>query len=138
MDQADLGGTHARHAGTLTIDQVLALLEESVYHVLYRSCATHPMTEADLQALLDWLRIYNAHQLTDLLLYSDGRFMQLIEKPETVVQALYARIQQYLRHTQVVTMSGGPGSQRWFKEWSMAFGHVHATDLHPLTRAVAT
>ncbi len=126
-------------AGDLTIDEVLELLDKSIYHVLYRSRATHALTEADLQALLVVSRTFNAHhQLTGVLLYSDGQFVQLIEGLEEVVQALYARIQQDPRHTQVVTMSDGPGPQRWFSEWSMAFGHVDATELHHMSQAAET
>lgn len=117
--------------GELTIDEVIARLEESIYHVLYRSQATHAPTEADLQALLEWSHTYNAaHDITGLLLYSDGRFVQLVEGPEATVRALYARIQQDTRHTQVVTLSDGPGPQRWFADWHMAFGHVEAPELH--------
>jgi hypothetical protein len=35
-------------AGELSIDEVLALLDSSLYHVLYRSRATQAPTEADL------------------------------------------------------------------------------------------
>jgi hypothetical protein len=125
--------------GELTIDEVLALLANSTYHVLYRSRATHTPTEADLQALLDWSRAYNAQQqITGLLLYSDGRYVQLVEGPEAAVRTLYARIQQDLRHTQVVTVSEGPGPQRWFADWQMAFGHVEAPELHQTLQAVET
>jgi hypothetical protein len=103
--------------GELTIDEVLALLDNSPYHVLYRSRATQAPTEADLQALLEWSRTYNAqHQITGLLLYSDGQFVQLFEGPEAVVRPLFARIQADPRHTQVVTVSEGPGPQRWFAD----------------------
>lgn len=125
--------------GTLTIEEVIALLDASTYHVLYRSRATSAPTEAELQALLEWSRTYNAQQqLTGLLLYSDGQFVQLLEGPEAAVRALYARIQQDLRHTQVVTLSEGPGPHRWFSEWSMAFGYVDAVALHHLSQAVET
>jgi hypothetical protein len=125
--------------GELTIDEVLARLEESTYHVFYRSRATQAFTEVDLQALLEWSRIYNAqHQITGLLLYSDGRFVQLIEGDEDAVRALYARIQKDTRHTQVVTLSDGPGPQRWFADWYMAFGHVDAPELHEVLSVVET
>ncbi|MGI4742678.1 MAG: BLUF domain-containing protein [Janthinobacterium lividum] len=124
-------------AGTLTIDEVIDLLDNSTYHVLYCSRAAHPPTEADLQGILNWSHTYNAqHRITGLLLYSDGRFLQLIEGPETVIRALYARIQQDLRHTQVTTLSDGPGPQRWFADWHMAFGHVDAPELHQVLGAV--
>jgi hypothetical protein len=35
-------------AGELTIDEVLARLESSTYHLLYRSRATQPITQAEL------------------------------------------------------------------------------------------
>jgi hypothetical protein len=123
--------------GELSIDEVLTRLEESPYHVLYRSRATHAPTEADLQALLEWSRTYNAaHNITGLLLYSDGRFVQLFEGPEATVRALYARIQRDPRHTHVVTLSDGPGPQRWFDDWHMAFGQVDAPDLHQVLGVV--
>lgn len=125
--------------GELTIDQVLARLDASIYHVLYRSRATPAPSEADLQALLEQARTYNAqHQISGLLLYSDGHYVQLIEGAEAVVRALYARIQADPRHTQVVTVSEGPGPQRWFADWHMAFGHVDKQELHHVLGVVET
>lgn len=107
--------------------------------MLYRSQATQVLTEADLQALLEWSRAYNAQQqITGLLLYSDRRFVQLVEGPEAAVRNLYARIQADARHTQVVTLSDGPGPQRWFADWHMPFGHVEALELHQVLGAVAS
>jgi hypothetical protein len=126
-------------AGELTIDEVIALLDTSIYHVLYRSQASQAPTEAELQALLEQARIYNAqHELTGLLLYSEGRFVQLFEGAEAVVRPLYSRIQADPRHTQVVTVSDGPGPQRWFADWHMAFGYVDAPQLHQVLGAVET
>ncbi|MGI4736144.1 MAG: BLUF domain-containing protein [Janthinobacterium lividum] len=123
--------------GELTIDDVLARLASSTYHVLYRSRATQSPTETDLQALLEQSRTYNAaQQITGLLLYSDGQFVQVVEGPEAEVRSLYARIQADPRHTQVVTVSDGPGPQRWFGDWHMAFGYVDAPEVYQLLGAV--
>lgn len=125
--------------GILTIDEVIDLLDNSPYHVLYRSRATHVPTEADLQALLEWSRTYNAQrQITGLLLYSDGWFVQLLEGSEAAVQALYTRIQADSRHTQVVSLSDGPSPQRWFADWHMAFSQLDALELQQLLRVVET
>jgi hypothetical protein len=125
--------------GELTIDDVLALLDKSTYHVLYRSRATYTPTETDLQTLLEQSRTYNAQeQITGLLLYNDGQFVQLVEGPEAVVRSLYAQIRADPRHTQVVTLSEGPAPQRWFADWHMAFGHLDAPALHHVLGAVAT
>ena len=116
--------------GELTLEQVSQRLEESVYHVLYRSQATFFPTQAQLQDLLAWSRTFNAdHAITGLLLYSDGRFLQLIEGPEQAILALYERIQQDLRHQHVVTLSEGPGAQRWFADWHMAVGYLAPVEL---------
>ncbi|MCC3153215.1 BLUF domain-containing protein [Hymenobacter sp. BT770] len=110
--------------GELTLDEVIGLLEASQYHVLYRSHATAPFSEGQLQDLLATARTFNAaHRLTGLLLYDQGRFVQVLEGPEAAVRALYARIQRDPRHQHVVTVSEGPGPPgRRFGDWGMAFG----------------
>lgn len=116
---------------------MLELLETSVYHVFYRSLARPGLSQDDLDALLAWSRSYNAaHELTGLLLYSDARFVQVLEGSETAVRTLFTRIQQDTRHTQVVTLSEGPGPQRWFAEWSMRFGYVEPLELTQVLSAV--
>ena len=111
--------------GELTIEQVIQLLDTSVYQVLYRSRAVQPFNEEQLLDLLTRARAYNVqHQLTELLLYSDGGFVQVLEGSEEVVRTLYGRIQQDPRHTQVVTISEGPGPGRRFSDWSMGFGRT--------------
>lgn len=123
--------------GELSIDEVLALLETGVYHLLYRSRATTPPTEADLQHLLEHARKRNARDgLTGLLLYSDGRYVQVLEGAEDAVWAAYARIRRDPRHTQVVTLSEGLGPARHFPDWRMAHGNVARPAVARLLNAV--
>lgn len=123
--------------GDLTIDQVIELLDTSVYQVLYRSRATVPLSEEEMQQLLDASRRYNVeNRVTGLLLYSAGHFVQVLEGPEEAVRDLYATIQQDARHTQVVTVSAGPTAERHFAGWSMAFGHAATLDLDRALEAV--
>ncbi|WP_310396746.1 BLUF domain-containing protein [Hymenobacter sp.] len=111
--------------GTLTLDQVIDLLDACVYQVLYRSRATRPFNENQLQQLIEKSRRHNAeHGITGLLLYSESRFVQVLEGPQDAVRAVYARVQQDSRHTQVVTVSEGPTPVRRFAEWSMGLGHA--------------
>lgn len=111
--------------GELSIDRVISLLDNSVYQVLYQSNAVSSMTEPELRTMLLQARSYNAqHHLTGILLYSDGRFVQLLEGEEQAVRQLYAKIQRDPRHSQVVTVSEGPGPGRRFADWSMGFGRV--------------
>jgi hypothetical protein len=123
--------------GELAIDQVLALLDAAPYQILYRSRATARPTVADLQHLLHQARTHNADAgITGLLLYSDGRYVQVLEGPEDEVRAVYARILRDPRHTQVVTVSEGLGPARRFPDWHMALGNVARPAVARLLNAV--
>ncbi|MDF7811633.1 BLUF domain-containing protein [Hymenobacter sp. YC55] len=111
--------------GFLTIEEVVELLDLSVYQVLYHSRATSLPSEADLVDLLESSRRFNAeHQITGLLLYSEGRYVQVLEGPEADVRALYGRIKADTRHEHVVTVLEGPEPQRRFADWRMGFGQL--------------
>ena len=113
------------HRQELSSEQVLALLDASPYHVLYRSHAARTFPEVELQNMLTAARSYNTrHRITGLLLHSNGCFVQVLEGPKAEVQALYARIQRDARHTHVVTVSEGHGPTRRFGHWDMALGRV--------------
>ncbi|HEX8658114.1 MAG TPA: BLUF domain-containing protein, partial [Hymenobacter sp.] len=82
-------------------------------------------TEAQLCELLEQSRRHNAAAgITGLLLYSDGRYVQVLEGPRDKVRALYARIRKDPRHSHLVTICEGPGPTRWFTQWSMGLGYV--------------
>jgi len=124
-------------AGVLDLEEVGELLDRSIYQVLYHSQVAHPPSESDLHALLAEAQRFNArHQITGLLLYSAGRYVQVLEGAQADVQALYARICRDPRHAQVVTVSEGPGPQRLFANWSMGFGQVAAPDVDRVLAAV--
>lgn len=61
-----------------------------------------------MHQLLEAARCFNVERrISGLLLYSAGRFVQVLEGPEDAVQNLYATIQQDARHTQVVAVNAG-------------------------------
>jgi hypothetical protein len=113
----------------LNLAQMEALLAASVHQVLYHSRAAALPTPTDLAALLAWSQENNAkYGITGLLLYSEGRYVQVLEGPKTAVEDLYARIQRDTRHAEVETISRGPGPRR-FPIWSMELGYVTAHEL---------
>jgi Sensors of blue-light using FAD len=122
--------------GEITLDQMDALLVSSVHQVLYHSRTVGRPTPAELAALLAWAQPYNAaHGITGLLLYSDGRYVQLLEGPEAAVEDLYARIRRDPRHAEVETVSRGPGLRR-FAAWTMDSGYVTPRELEEAVLAV--
>ncbi|WP_161599620.1 BLUF domain-containing protein [Hymenobacter nivis] len=128
--EAELLERYAR--GELTLNQVLARLDVRVHHLLYRSRAVHPFSEAQLLNLLEQARTYNAqHDLTGLLCYSrDGHFVQVLEGEATTVHELFAHILRDGRHQQVTVLSDAAGPARMFSDWRMAFAQVEPAEFH--------
>jgi CheY-like chemotaxis protein len=109
----------------------------NVFQLLYYSLATKPLSEGELYELLSQARQSNAaRQITGVLVYQHGRYVQVLEGPEAEVRALYARIQQDPRHTQVVTISEATNSRRYLAQWRMALGRASIPALAQLVEAV--
>ena len=62
--------------------------------------------------------------ITGMLLYKGGNFMQAIEGPKVAVQALFARIQIDPRHTAIFKLLERPITQREFSNFYMGFQNV--------------
>jgi hypothetical protein len=123
--------------GELSLAEVETLLANSVYHLAYRSRTAQFSTRESLQELLDQAREYNdRHDLTGVLLYSEGQFVQVLEGEKSKVIALYRRILHDARHLQLLVLSEGPGPKRHFADWRMAFDIVSPTELDAALAAV--
>lgn len=90
--------------------------------IIYASAATAPMSDEDLGALLAQSRDKNAHHdITGMLVYDNGSFLQVIEGPEDEITPLFARIQQDERHDRVRMLSTKAVTEREFGDWAMAY-----------------
>ncbi|QKG55844.1 BLUF domain-containing protein [Hymenobacter sp. BRD128] len=97
-------------------------------HIAYMSRAVRPLSDQELQALLEQCRRDNArHQVTGILFYSHGNIAQLIEGSPEVLEPLFERIARDGRHSNVRKLVQRPIAARSFAQWSMAF--------HPLEPA---
>lgn len=91
-----------------------------LYQLVYESRAAPSLSDEDLQDILDEARSHNASAgLTGLLLYADGRFLQVLEGPKTAVQEVYTSIQNDARHTDVTTLLTTSLEERSFPGWQM-------------------
>jgi hypothetical protein len=99
--------------------------EKRMIQVMYVSAAVRPFAEAELVELLRVSRENNGRaDITGLLAYQGGNFIQAIEGPEEPVIALHAKIQQDSRHHNMFTLLQRPITERQFEQWSMAFQNV--------------
>jgi hypothetical protein len=99
-------------------------------YLVYVSTAKKMMEDADLLELLTQSRERNLkHNVTGVLLYSEGTFMQVLEGERDDVYKIYASIEQDLRHRNIIKLITGPADKRVFPNWSMAFASVNAETL---------
>lgn len=101
-----------------------------MHHLIYLSRASRPLSEEALLTLLRHARHYNTeHEITGVLAYGNGQFIQLLEGQRPAIAALYDRIQQDPRHENIIRFADKGIAQRSFPAWSMAFAPVSAAQL---------
>lgn len=102
-----------------------ATSESQIASVVYSSVATRSFSEGDLRDLLRSSRHRNgALNLTGLLLYRAGRFLQVLEGPEHFVRDRMRSIATDPRHTAVRILLRERRQQRQFPSWTMRFESI--------------
>lgn len=93
-----------------------------MYHLIYTSYANREFSESDLFELLDRSRATNKKiGITGMLLYLQGKFIQVLEGSKEGVKDIYQIISLDNRHKKVTTIIEGESPKRLFKDWSMGF-----------------
>lgn len=99
----------------------------AMLQLIYCSVATTPMSATDLHALLEQSRDSNLrHDITGILVYDKGVFLQVIEGPDHEVARLSKNIRRDPRHTGFRQVHLATVGRREFGEWSMAFAAPQA------------
>jgi len=104
-----------------------------MYFLVYVSAATMAFSHEELVALLASSRKNNsAADVSGMLLYKDGNFMQVLEGKKDTVLALYNKINLDPRHKGVIKLLDGERDMRCFPEWSMGFHDLNNEELKNL------
>lgn len=94
----------------------------SMHQVIYSSAATAPFSERDLATLLLRARLNNERlDITGLLLYHEGSFLQVIEGDEAPLESLFLTISGDKRHNRIVKLLAREVEERHFAGWKMGF-----------------
>ena len=94
---------------------------------VYISSAVRLLSDSELFELLRQARENNArNEITGMLLYKDGSFMQAFEGEEENAARLHEKILVDTRHRNIITLLKEPLEERRFGGWSMAFQNVDA------------
>jgi hypothetical protein len=97
--------------------------------IVYVSSASRPMSDEDLKQILEVSRKNNAaNNITGMLLYRDGYFIQALEGDEAAVTRTLEKISQDPRHADVLTFYKSVHDERTFGAWQMGFQHLDRID----------
>jgi hypothetical protein len=92
----------------------------SLSSVIYASRAAEDFHEHEIPDLLKQIRRVNAKQeLTGMLLYISGSFLQVLEGRPEMVDAVFRGIRRDKRHTQVAAIGKESIPERVFEGWTM-------------------
>lgn len=90
-----------------------------LHRIVYVSRAVAPFDD-DLLPLLDWCHEVNPSlDVTGVLCFLDGVYMQYIEGDESMLDPLFQRIRKDSRHESVTCLERRAIRQRAFPEWRM-------------------
>lgn len=103
------------------------------YYLVYVSSATVPFSTQDLADLLVVSRNNNSKlDITGILLYKEGNFLQLLEGDEKEVKKLYDKIEMDVRHGGAIVLTDGFEDVRQFPDWSMGFRNFNDPEVQAL------
>lgn len=89
------------------------------------------MTEDELDELLDEVRANNERlNVTGMLLYKDGCFIQVIEGPQSTIENLYNSIANDDRHEDAVELLHEFIPSREFGAWTMGYHRLNEDELN--------
>lgn len=93
-----------------------------LYRLMYVSTAADELSYSDLDHILTAARFHNAQvDVTGLLIYRDGFFLQFLEGPFQSVREVLSRVIQDKNHSNLRVLFEGPSDERFFEDWGMAF-----------------
>lgn len=98
------------------------MFDDQMLSLIYSSVATRQLDAGDLTQLLEQSRRANARtDVTGMLLFRNGYFLQLLEGPDIEVRTKLRTIKQDERHTKVTVLIEDLIQHRQFPNWTMGF-----------------
>jgi len=106
-----------------------------MYHYLmYVSYAVAPLADNELEDLLATCRENNEKlNVTGMLMYIDGKFIQVLEGDKEEINNLFGTIVTDPRHKKISKIIEGRTFERNFPEWNMGFKSLSGKDFESLS-----
>jgi hypothetical protein len=97
-------------------------LQTALIQLVYVSSGTRKFATGELVELLRVSRRNNqSNDITGMLIYHDGNFIQVLEGPPQPVAETFRRIGEDRRHRGLIEMLNQTIDQRDFPDWTMGF-----------------
>jgi len=92
----------------------------SLYQLIYVSSAKNDIAEEDINNIIKSAINFNSkNDITGLLLYRSGIFMQLLEGSQTLIDPLFEKIKQDNRHNNIIQLIAQSAKERMYPNWAM-------------------
>lgn len=106
---------------------------QNIRQLVYTSDAQYGLGKDAVESILCTSRRKNpANEITGILIFIDGVFIQVLEGSADVIMDLYATISDDSRHNNVRLLSDAYISDRDFGEWAMAYLETTTTEASKL------
>lgn len=105
----------------------------NLMHIIYASRSTIDFSNDDILDLLAVARKRNKESnITGMLLFDQGSFLQVLEGEEHVVNELFNKISQDSRHGGIVKIISEAIPKRHFNNWSMGYASISRAELEQI------
>lgn len=92
------------------------------YAISYVSTASEKLTDTEIEKILDFSKNWNNnHNITGILLFSQGNFFQVLEGEKVLLQDLFEKITNDSRHYNVIRIFGKEIDDTNFEGYSAKF-----------------
>ena len=106
------------------------VIDMKIHQIVYSSLASKKMLKSDLFIILRKARLNNRmSEITGILIYIDGYFLQILEGNKDEVHKIFNKISQDPRHTNCQVIFEGDTDKRFFPRWEMAYASPSLKDL---------
>ena len=103
----------------------------ALFHLIYVSTSIEEIDTPRLDEIPPaGVRNNTPRNITGMLLYAGGTFMQVLEGEEGDVDEVFARIRRDPRHTDIFLLVREAIAERSFERWSMGFRRLGRVDAH--------
>lgn len=97
-----------------------------MYYLIYISTAEKGVGEGEMHDILTAsVKNNERNDLSGLLVYNDGAFIQMLEGKKEEVTSTFDKIKADKRHFEVKVLSQGASDKRYFPNWRMALEVTH-------------